>query len=67
MENLNLALELLSGCGMILRAQLRTSPADERYHGPLSFNVHHSSAILCNVREPFESFARLNDLTAEVK
>jgi hypothetical protein len=45
----NLALELLSGCGMILRARLRTSPANERCHGPLSSRVHHSSVICCNV------------------
>ena len=67
MEKTHLALELLSECGMILRARLRTSPADGRCLGPLSSRVHHSSAIWCNVREPFESFARLNDLTAEVK
>jgi len=45
---INLALELLSGCGMILRAQTRTSPAKPRCHWPLSFSVHHSSAIWCN-------------------
>jgi hypothetical protein len=44
----NLALELLSGCGMILRAQLRTSPADERYHRPLTSRVHPSSAFCDN-------------------
>ncbi len=44
-----LALELLRGCGMILRAKLlRTSPADGRCHGPLSFRVHPSSVICCN-------------------
>jgi hypothetical protein len=44
-----LALELLSECGMLFRARLRTSPADERCHGPLSSRVHHSSVIWCNV------------------
>jgi hypothetical protein len=67
MDKANLALELLSGCGMILRARLRTSPADGRCLGPLSSRVHHSSAIWCSVREPFGSFARLNVLTAEVQ
>ena len=51
-----LALELLRGCGMILRAKLlRTSPADGRCHradsglkSPLSFSVHPSSVICCN-------------------
>jgi hypothetical protein len=45
----NLALELLRRCGMILRARLRTSPADERCHWLLSSRVHHSSVIWCNV------------------
>jgi|SRR5579862_1410343 len=44
-----LALELLSGCGMILRARLRTSQAEQRYHRPLRPSVHHSSVIWCNV------------------
>ena len=43
-----LALELLSGCGMILRAQLRTSPADERCHRPLTSRVHPSSVFCDN-------------------
>jgi hypothetical protein len=51
-----LALELLRGCGMILRVQLlRTSPTDGRCHradgglkSPLSFRVHPSSVICCN-------------------
>jgi hypothetical protein len=51
-----LALELLSGCGMILGAKLLiTPPADGRCHpadgglqGPLSFRVHPSSVIWCN-------------------
>ena len=47
--NFVLALELLSGCGMILRAKLlRTSPTDGRCHGSLSFRVHPSSVIWCN-------------------
>src|SRR5580704_4699713 len=45
----NLALELLGGCGMILRARLRTSQADERCHRLLSSRVHPSSVICCNV------------------
>jgi hypothetical protein len=48
-QKMSLALELLNGCGMILRARLRTSPADERCHGPLSSSVYHSSAICWNV------------------
>jgi len=48
-RKLDLALELLSECGMILRARLRTSPTDERCHRPLSSCVHHSSVIWCNV------------------
>ena len=44
----NLALELLNGCGMILRARLRTSPAGERSPRSLSFRVHYSLVILCN-------------------
>jgi hypothetical protein len=48
-RKIKLALELLSGCGMILRARLRTSPAPERCPGPLSTSVHHSSVIWCNV------------------
>jgi hypothetical protein len=48
-RNVKLALELLSECGMLFRARLRTSPADERCHGPLSSRVHHSSVIWCNV------------------
>jgi hypothetical protein len=51
-----LALELLSECGMILRAKLLITPAtDGRCHpvdggleGPLSFRVHPSSVIWCN-------------------
>jgi len=51
-----LALELLRGCGMILRAKLLgTSPTDGRCHradcglkSPLSFTVHPSSVICCN-------------------
>ena len=43
-----LALELLNGCGMILRARLRTSPAGERCPRSLSFRVHYSLVILCN-------------------
>jgi len=43
-----LALELLDGCGMILRARLRTSPAGERCPRSLSFRVHYSLVILCN-------------------
>jgi len=34
-RNLGVVLELLSRCGMILRARLRTSPADGRCHQPL--------------------------------
>jgi hypothetical protein len=54
LQNFALALELLRGCGMILRARLlRTSHADGRCHpaeakGPLSFRVHPSSVICCN-------------------
>ena len=48
-QKISLALELLRGCGMILRARLRTSPADERCHRLLSSSVHHSSVIWCNV------------------
>jgi hypothetical protein len=54
LENFALALELLRGCGMILRVRLlRTSHADGRCHqadskGPLSFGVHPSSVICCN-------------------
>jgi hypothetical protein len=44
----DLALELLDGCGMILRARLRTSPAGVRYTRSLSFRVHYSLVILCN-------------------
>ena len=44
-----LALELLRGCGMILRARRRTSPAQRRCYWALSFAVHHSSVICCNV------------------
>jgi hypothetical protein len=44
----NLALELLDGCGMILKARLRTSPAGMRCPRPLSFSVHYSLVILCN-------------------
>jgi hypothetical protein len=44
-----LALELLSRCGMILRARLRTSPADERCLRLLRSRVHHSSVMWCNV------------------
>lgn len=48
-ENFVLALELLSGCGMILKSRLlKTSPANGRCHGPLSFRVHPSSVICCN-------------------
>jgi hypothetical protein len=43
------ALELLRGCGMILRAKLlRTSLTDGRCHGSLSSRVHPSSVIWCN-------------------
>ena len=56
LKNFVLALELLRGCGMILRAKLlRTSPADGRCHraerdtkGPLISKVHPSSVIWCN-------------------
>jgi len=44
----NLALELLNGCGMILRARLRTSPAGACCPRSLSFRVHYSLVILCN-------------------
>jgi hypothetical protein len=44
----SLALELLKGCGMILRARLRTSPAGARCPRSLSFRVHYSLVILCN-------------------
>lgn len=55
-ENFILALELLGGCGMILRAKLlRTSPTDGRCHradrdsiGPLTSRVHPSSVKWCN-------------------
>jgi len=55
-KNFFLALELLRGYGMILRAKLlRPSPADGRCHpaerdskGPLSSRVHSSSVICCN-------------------
>jgi hypothetical protein len=44
-----LALELLRGCGMILRVKLlRTSPTDGRCHGSLSSRVHPSLVIWCN-------------------
>jgi len=43
-----LALELLSGCGMILRARLRTSPGDGLGHPSLSDRVHYSLVILPN-------------------
>jgi len=48
LQNVTLALELLRGCGMILKARLRTSPAHGRCHGPLSSRVHPSSVIWCN-------------------
>ena len=48
-RKINLALELLRECGMILRVQLRTSPADGRCHWLLKSRVHHSSVIWCNV------------------
>jgi hypothetical protein len=44
----HMALELLNGCGMILRVRLRTSPAGARCHRSLSFRVHYSLVILCN-------------------
>jgi hypothetical protein len=55
-QNFALALELLRGCGMILRVRLlRTSPTDGRCHpvdrdlrSPLSSRVHPSSVIWCN-------------------
>lgn len=56
LKNFALALELLRGCGMILRAKLlRTSPADGRCHraerdtkGPLISKVHPGLVIWCN-------------------
>ena len=49
LRNSWLALELLSGCGMILGARLLTSPADGRCRRLLNFRVHYSSVIFCNV------------------
>jgi hypothetical protein len=43
-----LVLELLSDCGMILRARLLTSSADGRCRWLLNFRDHYSSVILRN-------------------
>jgi hypothetical protein len=40
-------LELLSRCGMILRARLRTSLTDGRCRRSLNFRVHYSFVIIC--------------------
>ena len=45
----NLALELLSGCGMISEVRRRISPNDEPRRRPLSQRVHHSSVSRYNV------------------
>ena len=44
-----LVLELLSACGMILRARLLTSPTDGRCRPLLNFRVHYSFVINRNV------------------
>jgi hypothetical protein len=42
-----LALELLNGCGMILRVRQRTSSAGERRPRSLNFRFHYSSVFVC--------------------
>ena len=43
-----LVLELLTACGMIFGARLRSSQAVGRCHRPLSSSVHYSSVIFVN-------------------
>jgi hypothetical protein len=47
-SKIDLALELLSGCGMILSARRLTSPGDGLGHRPISHRVHYSLVILPN-------------------
>ena len=48
MRILHLALELLSGCGMILKVRSRTSLEGGLVHHSLSSRVHYSLVIFCN-------------------
>ena len=48
MQIARLALELLSGCGMILKVRLRTLLEDGLVHHSLSSRVHYSLVIFCN-------------------
>ncbi len=48
MQILRLALELLSGCGMILKVRSRTLLEDGLVHHSLSSRVYYSLVIFCN-------------------
>ena len=48
LDFLGLVLELLTACGMIFGARLRSSQAVGRCHRPLSSSVHYSSVIFVN-------------------
>src|SRR5690242_2011080 len=60
---LSVALELLTGCGMISRATSRACYQGDAGHHTLSSTVHYSLVNFCNRLEPFRRVSRLNVLT----